>query len=389
MITKWAEDPHGVFGIVLTPTRELAIQIADQFAALGAGVGIKTCVVIGGMEMTKQSRELKEKPHFVIATPGRLADEILSNSDEVIPGLRRAKFVVLDEADRLLNPTMANDLNTCMSVLAPPEKRQTLLFTATVTDAVRELQNRPQKQGKKPVFVEELSSDAVAIPDTLEQTFVQTPDIVLEPFVYNILTHEDNINKSAMVFVNRTDKCELLRRVLEKMDVKSVSLHSQMAQRDRINSLAKFRADSARVLVATDVASRGLDIPTVEMVINMNIPADPDDYVHRVGRTARAGRRGEAISLFSQTDLGLKEKIEERVGKQMKEYKKVTYDYIINNGLNRVKAAEGEAIMEMKRDGVGKKKQTLEEKRKRDLANQKVNEHKKKKTSSKKKSKKN
>lgn len=121
MIAKWAEDPFGICGVVLTPTRELAIQIADQFAALGSGVGIKTCVVIGGVEMTKQSRDLKEKPHFVIATPGRLADEIRSNGEEILPGLRRAKFLVLDEADRLLSSSMADDLATCIGALAPPE----------------------------------------------------------------------------------------------------------------------------------------------------------------------------------------------------------------------------------------------------------------------------
>lgn len=379
MIAKWAEDPFGVCGLVLTPTRELAIQIADQFAALGSSVGIKTCVVIGGMEMAKQSKELKEKPHFVIATPGRLADEILSNGEEVIPGLKRVKYLVLDEADRLLNPTMAKDLSTCISALAPPEKRQTLLFTATVTDAVRELQNRPQKDGKKPVFIQEVSSDAIAIPETLEQTYIFVPGYVREVFVHSILTHEDNVNKSAIVFVNRTSTCEQLKRTLEKMDIKVVSLHSEMPQRDRINALAKFRAESARVLIATDVASRGLDIPTVAMVINMEIPADADDYVHRVGRTARAGRRGEAISLVSEQDVGLIHKVEDRVGKQMAKYEKIDEDEIVANSLRPVMTAKREAIIGMEKDGFGELRKTREKKRnQRDMANQKIKEHKKK-----------
>lgn len=363
MIAKWAEDPYGVCGLVLTPTRELAIQIADQFAALGSNVNIKTCVIIGGMEMTKQSRELKEKPHFVIATPGRLADEILSNGEEVIPGLRRAKFLVLDEADRLLNPTMAEDLNTCMSVLAPPEKRQTLLFTATVTDAVRALKDAPTKTGKKPVFVHEIASDEVAIPSTLTQSYIFIPSYVREAYLYSILTHEDNVNKSAVVFVNRTVTAEQIRRTLEKLEVKTASLHSEMPQRDRINALARFRAESARVLVATDVASRGLDIPVVEMVINYEIPADPDDYVHRVGRTARAGRRGESVSLVSEQDVELIQGIEERVGQKMELYTKVNDDDVVNNSLRPVSTAKRESIMDMDKDGFGELRKIREKKR--------------------------
>lgn len=379
MIARCAEDPYGVFGVVLTPTRELAIQIADQFAALGANAGIKVSVIIGGLEMTKQTRELKEKPHFVIATPGRLADEILSNGEEVTKGLRKAKFVVLDEADRLLNSSMAEDLNTCFSALPPAGERQTLLFTATVTDAVRALEQAPTKPGKKPVFVHEIASDEVAIPSTLSQMFMIVPSYIREVYLYSIITHEDNINKSIIVFVNRTSTAEQLRRMLEKLEVKVVSLHSEMPQVERMGALSKFRLESARVLIATDVASRGLDIPVVEMVVNFEIPADPDDYVHRVGRTARAGRRGEAISLPSEQDVKLILNIEKRVGQKMEEYTKINDKDVVNNSLKPVSTAKREAIMDMDRDGFGEQRKTREKKRRqRDLMSAQLKQEKKK-----------
>lgn len=363
MIVQWAKDPYAICGIVLTPTRELAIQIADQFQAIGSSANIKVCVVIGGMDMTRQSQALKERPHFVIATPGRLADEILSNGEEIIPALKRAKFLVLDEADRLLSQSMSADLNTCLSVLAPPEKRQTLLFTATVTESVLAIKDQSPKPGKKPVFIQEISSDEIVIPDTLSQTYIFIPSYVREAYLYSIITHEDNEHKSTIVFVNRTSTAEMLRRTLEKLDVKVVSLHSEMPQRDRINSLTKFRLETARVLVATDVAGRGLDIPAVEMVINYEIPANPHDYVHRVGRTARAGRHGESISLVSEQDVNLIHKIEETVGSRLEEYTKITEDDVLNKTLTPVSIAKRESIMDMDRDNFGEQRKIREKKR--------------------------
>jgi ATP-dependent RNA helicase DDX49/DBP8 len=355
MLTKWSQDPFGICGLILTPTRELAIQIAEQFAALGANMNVKTAVIVGGVDMVAQTLELQRKPHFVIATPGRLADHINSSGEETISGLRRVQYLVLDEADRLLSESFAPDLEECINVLPTPEKRQTLLFTATVTDAVRALKDGPVKAGKKPPFMHEVAIDNLAIPSTLSQQFVLVPSYVKEAYLYSILTHEENEKKSAIVFVNRTTTAEVLRRTLQKLDIRATSLHSEMPQSERLNALGRFRAEAARVLIATDVASRGLDIPVVQMVINFDIPADADDYVHRVGRTARAGRNGESISIVTERDVIRIENIETRVGSKMDKFAKVT-DNIVINTLKRVTTSKREAGMDMDKENFGERK---------------------------------
>lgn len=363
MLTQWSKDPFGVYGLILTPTRELAIQIAEQFAALGANMNIKTAIVVGGVDMVEQSLQLQKRPHFVIATPGRLADHIRSSGDETVKGLTRAKVLVLDEADRLLSDSFADDLAECLAILPPPEKRQTLLFTATITDPVKQLKDQPARAGKPSMFVHEVAVDSIAIPSTLSQWYVLVPSYVREAYLFQILTLEENKEKSVIVFVNRTRTAELLRRLLQIMSVRTTSLHSEMPQRERMNSLGRFKAEAARVLVATDVASRGLDIPTVEMVINFDIPADADDYIHRVGRTARAGRSGDSISFVSERDVSRIANIEERVGTKMAKYEQVTDSLIIKDSLKAVSTAKREAIMEMEKENFGERRRIQNEKR--------------------------
>lgn len=364
MLTEWSKDPYGICGLILTPTRELALQIAEQFVALGANMNIKTAVILGGVDMTQQALELQQRPHFVIATPGRLADHINSSGEDTIAGLRRVKYLVLDEADRLFSPSFASDLGTCMEVLPSPEKRQTLLFTATVTDAVRSLKDAPPKPGKEAPVIFEVGLDSIAVPATLSQTYLFMPHYVKEAYLYKLLSCEDNESKSAIVFVNRTSTAETLRRALQKLDVKTTSLHSEMKQAERINALGRFRAGVARILVATDVASRGLDIPVVQMVVNFDIPADADDYVHRVGRTARAGRSGESVSLISQTDVSRIENIETRVGCKMELYEGIS-DQMIIDILKKVSTAKREATLDMEKEGFGERRKLRAKKHKR------------------------
>jgi ATP-dependent RNA helicase DDX49/DBP8 len=362
MLTEWSKDPFGVCGLILTPTRELALQIAEQFAALGANMNVKTIVVVGGVDMVQQTLEVQKRPHFVIATPGRLADHIKSSGEEAIVGLKRVRYLVLDEADRLLGSNFGPDLETCFSVLPPPTKRQTLLFTATVTEEVRALKDLPPKPGKKPPFIHEVALDSIAVPDTLTQEYILVPSYVKGAYLYSVLTSEENKDKSCVVFVNRTQSAELLRRMLQKLDVRTASLHSEMPQTERINALGRFRAEAARVLIATDVASRGLDIPVVSMVVNYDIPADADDYVHRVGRTARAGRKGQSISFVSEKDVQRIENIEERVGSKMTAYDGVTDNKVIDNALKPVSTAKREALLDMDKDNFGERRRIQKKK---------------------------
>ncbi|CCH59611.1 hypothetical protein TBLA_0B07950 [Henningerozyma blattae CBS 6284] len=324
MLTKWSEDPCGMFAVILTPTRELAMQIAEQFTALGSSMNIRVCLVVGGENIVKQALELQNKPHFIIATPGRLAHHILRSGEDTVGGFIRCKYLVLDEADILLTSTFSKDLSVCIGKLPPKEKRQTLLFTATITDQVKVLQDAPKHDGRLPLFSYQVESiDKVAIPSTLKTEYVLVPGHVKEAYLYHLLTCEAYNESSAIVFVNRTVTAEILRRTLYDLEVRVTSLHSQMPQQERTNSLHRFRANAARVLIATDVASRGLDIPTVELVINYDLPADPDTFIHRSGRTARAGRTGDAISFVTPNDISRIQSIEERINKKMSECDKL------------------------------------------------------------------
>lgn len=364
MLTKWSEDPMGIFGLVLTPTRELAMQIAEQFAALGAQMNIRLSVIVGGEDIVKQALELQKRPHFVIATPGRLADHILNSGEETIKGLRSVKYLVLDEADRVLSNSFSKDLLRCLSILPDASKRQTLLFTATVTDAVRSLKNKPTAEGKPPVFMHEVETvDKVAIPSTLLLYYVFVPSYVKEAYLHTILSLEKYSKVNVIIFVNRTRTAELLRRTLRKLDFRVASLHSEMPQLERTSSLHRFKAQAARILIATDVASRGLDIPTVELVVNYDIPADPDDFIHRVGRTARAGRKGDSVTIVAERDVERVHAIEERANKKMELLEEADDDKVVSTSLTKMTTAKREALMDMDRENFGEKRQINKKKR--------------------------
>ncbi|KAL1985487.1 hypothetical protein VTN96DRAFT_7817 [Rasamsonia emersonii] len=369
ILQKWAEDPFGIFAVVLTPTRELALQIFEQFKAISAPQNLKPILITGGTDMRPQAIALSERPHVVIATPGRLADHIQTSGQDTICGLKRVRMVVLDEADRLLSSgpgSMLPDVETCLSALPPSSERQTLLFTATVTPEVRALKSMPRSPNKPPIFVTEIGTeDNATIPPTLKQTYVQVPMTHREAFLHVLLSTEGNANKPAIIFCNRTKTADLLERMLRRLSHRVTSLHSLLPQSERTANLSRFRASAARLLVATDVASRGLDIPSVSLVINFDVPRNPDDYVHRVGRTARAGREGEAITLVGQRDVQLVLAIEKRVGRQMVKWEEEGVNIegrIVRGGiLKEVGEAKREAAGEIEegRDVLGRKKNKL------------------------------
>lgn len=357
ILQRWAEDPSAIYGVILTPTRELALQIYEQVKAISAPQSLKAILITGGSDMRAQAIELAKRPHVIIATPGRLADHIRTSGEDTICGLRRVRFVVLDEADRLLNGSghgsMLPDVEECLSVLPPSTQRQTLLFTATITPEVRALKDMPKKPGKQPVFVCEVDTQSLAIPNTLHQTHVQVPVTHKEHYLHVFLTTEGNVDKTVIIFCNRTSTAEYLHHLLRLLDHRVTSLHSKLPQRQRIDNLGRFRAAAARILVATDVAARGLDIPEVSLVINYDLPRDPDDYIHRVGRTARAGRKGEAATLVGQRDVELVLAIEERVGRQMEAWEEEGVNLetrVLRDALKLVGEKKREALLEVEED---------------------------------------
>lgn len=321
LLQKWAEDPVGIFAVILTPTRELALQIFEQIKAISSSQSVKLILITGGTEMRPQALALSRRPHIVVATPGRLADHILTSGKDTTLGLRRTRVVVLDEADRLLASgpgSMLPDVETCLSALPLSRERQTCLFTATMTPEVMALKLQPRDPHQRPIFVCEVDASTLAIPITLHQSYLQVPVTYREAYLHVLLLTAANTSKKAiMVFCNSTATANLLERLLRILDHRVTSLHSMLSQQERISNLARFRASAARILVATDVASRGLDIPEVELVVNYDVPRNPDDYIHRVGRTARAGKEGAAITLVGQRDVALFLAIEARIGTKM------------------------------------------------------------------------
>ncbi|KAI9032243.1 P-loop containing nucleoside triphosphate hydrolase protein [Hyaloraphidium curvatum] len=310
ILQKLSEDPYGIFALVLTPTRELAFQIAEQFRALGAGMNLRQAVIVGGMDMIKQSLELAKRPHVVVATPGRMVDHLTRSGSPIY--LDRLKFLVLDEADRLLETTFADDLEVILSRL--PARRQTLLFSATMTKEIGEVQEQSKAGGRK-VFVHHCA-DRFDTVEKLDQRFLIVPNSIRETYLTYLLK-EECAGKSVIIFVGKSLTCERLRVMLRELDIASTALHAQMSQAERIAALMKFKSGIISVLLTTDVGSRGLDIPEVEVVINYDISADATDYVHRVGRTARAGRGGRAIAMVTEHDVGLLLNVEKKIGKKL------------------------------------------------------------------------
>jgi len=308
-----SEDPYGVYALVLTPTRELAYQIADQFRVLGKPLNLRDCVVVGGRDNVLQSLDLDKRPHVVIATPGRLADHVRNNSTF---SLKKIKYLVLDEADRLLEGGFDQQLSEIFPAL--PTKRQTLLFTATTSDVIRQTMAACPNN---PFVWESTGPDQETTVETLDQRFVLTPKEARDGYLAELVstTRDNSPTDSVIIFTRTCRGCEIISRTLTKLGIPAAGLHSMKPQKERMSALSRFKSNQVKVLVATDVASRGLDIPQVQLVVNHNVPTVPKDYVHRVGRTARAGRAGRSVTLVTPHDIGLVHAIEELVNNKMVE----------------------------------------------------------------------
>lgn len=243
ILQQLGNDPYGVYCLVLTPTRELAFQIAEQFRVLGNGINLKQSVVVGGLDMTTQALELSQKPHVIVATPGRLVDHIKSSKNAI--HFKRLAFLVLDEADRLLDESFSDDLETILDIL--PKKRQTLLFSATITPAISELES--EKTFKY------ACTSRFETHDKLAQKYLFIPSSVREVYLSYLLTTPLE-GKTAIIFAAKPRTCEILRIVLREQGLKSTSLHSHMSQNERLGSLAKFKGGIVPILISTDVGSR-------------------------------------------------------------------------------------------------------------------------------------
>jgi len=280
---------HPVRALVLLPTRELADQVAQQVKLYAKHTNLRSTVVFGGMDMKPQTAELKRGVEVLVATPGRLLDHIEAKNAV----LNQVEYVVLDEADRMLDIGFLPDLQRILSYL--PKQRTTLLFSATFSPEIKRLANSYLHE---PVTIEVSRPNTEA--STVEQHFYNVVDDDKRRAVKQIV-RQRGITQ-AFVFVNSKLGCARLARSLEREGMRTTALHGDKSQDERLKALDAFKKGEVDLLVATDVAARGLDIKDVPAVFNFDVPFNAEDYIHRVGRTGRAGASGLAVTLVSPSD---------------------------------------------------------------------------------------
>lgn len=367
ILERLGKEPWGIAALVLTPSRELAFQIGEQFTAFGAPLHTRVVVVTGGVDLVTQGSAVAAVPHVVVATPGRLAHFLSSGATP--PDLSRLGFLVLDEVDRLSDDTFAQDLGVILQRAAPSYPQcQTLLFSATLGVGLPKIS---QLRVSPKAFHFDAGSGggagsarSILLPATLRQEYLFKPADVKNAYLIHLLLRLGPLNlqiaagsgagggggsgarapaaaskaskasrsvtgkdasaagallagvggeveedvvraRSILIFVSTCASAACVSELLKEFGIPCTALHSVMPQSARLGSLAKFKSELVRVLVATDVASRGLDLPAVDLVINYDVPRKAEDYVHRVGRTARAGRGGRAVTLVTQFETDL------------------------------------------------------------------------------------
>ena len=330
---------HPVRALVLLPTRELADQVAQAVKAYAKYTNLRTAVVFGGMDMKPQTLELKQGVEVLVATPGRLLDHIEAKNAV----LNQVEYGVLDEADRMLDIGFLPDLQRILSYL--PKQRTTLLFSATFSPEIKRLAN---SYLQNPVTIEVARSNATA--STVEQHFYSVSDDDKRHALHQILKSRGM--KQAFVFVNSKLGCARLARSLEREGLKTTALHGDKSQDERLKALDAFKKGEVDLLVCTDVAARGLDIKDVPAVFNFDVPFNAEDYVHRIGRTGRAGAEGLAVTFVSKTDARLVGDIEKLIKTKI-ELEAVEFDEDVpdirkqgrfNEGRRMYAEGEGDAV---------------------------------------------
>ena len=295
---------HPVRALVLLPTRELADQVAGQVKEYAKYTQLRSAVVFGGMDMKPQTAELKKGVEILVATPGRLLDHIEAKSAV----LNQVEYVVLDEADRMLDIGFLPDLQRILSHL--PKERTTLLFSATFSPEIKRLAGSYLQD---PVTIEVARPNETA--STVEQHFYLVSDDDKRRALHQVL--KDREVRQAFIFVNSKLGCARLARTQERDGLRTTALHGDKSQDERLKALSAFKAGEVDLLVATDVAARGLDIKDVPAVFNFDLPFNAEDYVHRIGRTGRAGASGLAVTMVTKGDSRLMGELEKLLKKKI------------------------------------------------------------------------
>ncbi|XP_054714249.1 probable ATP-dependent RNA helicase DDX47 [Uloborus diversus] len=357
VIQALLKTPQSFFALVLTPTRELAFQIGEQFEALGLSAGVKTAVLVGGLDVATQRTALSRNPHIIIATPGRLLDHLVNTKGF---SLKKLKFLIMDEADKILDMDFEEDVNKILTAI--PRERNTYLYSATMTKKVQKLQRASLTD---PVRVEVSKK-------------YQTVEKLLQYYMFIPLKHRDaylvrvlnDFDESSIIIFCDTHKITLRTALLlRNLGFPALPLYGKLSQEKRLGVLQKFKSKSRSILVATDVASRGLDIPHVDVVINFDFPVNPKEYFHRVGRTARAGREGKAISFVTQYDVQNYLDTECLIGKKLPLYPIVNEEVMVLLETVAESRLHAEKEMEKELERKNKRKHRNEDENSKDVKN--------------------
>ena len=299
---------HPIRALVLTPTRELAVQVADNAANYSRHTDLRSTVVFGGVDMQPQVAQLRSGIEILIATPGRLLDHLGSKT----ANLSQVEILVLDEADRMLDMGFLPDLQRIINLI--PAQRQTLLFSATFSPEIKKL---AQSYLRNPVTVEVARQNAAA--DTVRQVVHLVSAADKQRAITTILEARtrQGLSRQCIIFTNSRLGCAKLSRALERDGIKAGSIHGDKSQGERTLTLDAFKSGAIEALVATDVAARGLDIPAMPCVINHELPYNAEDFIHRIGRTGRAGSTGDAIALVDDSEKRLLDDIEKLMKRKL------------------------------------------------------------------------
>lgn len=316
---KRTRRSEGIRCVVMLPTRELALQITDVFHALAKYTDLDILCVFGGVEQDGQIARLARGVDVLVATPGRMFDLVSQGHID----LRRVEILVLDEADRMLDNRFITDVRHLTKFL--PRQRQTLFFSATIDNKIKKLAY--SLVGNDAIRIQISPKDPVSKNVDHFVAFVEMDDkrFFLERFI------QDREGSKILVFVRTKVRAERVHKAMERVGIPTLTLHGDKDQEERLRALNTFREGKANVLVATDVSARGLDVHGVQFVVNYDLPDDPENYVHRVGRTGRGNKRGQAISFCSKEEKPILEQIETFLGKKIDVLKisKTTYKTLV------------------------------------------------------------
>ena len=300
------KGPRPVRALVITPTRELAAQVGESIETYGRHLPLRSAVVFGGVNINPQKARLRRGVDVLVATPGRLLDLINQRAAD----LSQVEILVLDEADRMLDMGFIHDIRKLMALMPKKDDRQTLLFSATFSREIKELANRLLD---RPVAIEVARCNKTA--GSIEQVIHPVDKARKRELLSHMIGSRDW--RQVLVFTRTKHGANRLAQQLQRDGLSAAAIHGNKSQAARTRALAAFKSGEVRVLVATDIAARGLDIDQLPHVVNFELPNVAEDYVHRIGRTGRAGLDGEAVSLVCVDEKALLRDVEKLVGRQI------------------------------------------------------------------------